>query len=371
MKKLHIVSFDVPFPANYGGVIDVFYKIKSLHEQGVEIYLHCFDYGRGQKEILKKYCKEVFYYKRNISFFQHISFIPFIVKSRKNKQLLNNLLIGDAPILFEGLHTCAFLNDLKLKNRFKIYRESNIEHDYYNKLAESESSILKKIYFLIEAKKLKRFQQILVHSDLMLTVSTKDNEYLKQQFPNNNIDYLPSFHPYKKCISKIGKGDYVLYHGNLQISENHLAAMFLVNDVFTENEIKYKVAGLNPREDLKKLIATKNNIELIENPEEDKLEELIQNAHINCLVTFQETGLKLKLLNALFTGRFCVVNKEMLFGTDLFDLCVIGKTADELRNKIKELFFKLFTESDIENRKQKITSFNVELNAQRIKEFLK
>jgi hypothetical protein len=53
-KKLHIVSFDVPFPANYGGVIDVFYKIKYLHEQGVEIYLHCFDYGRGQKEILKK-----------------------------------------------------------------------------------------------------------------------------------------------------------------------------------------------------------------------------------------------------------------------------------------------------------------------------
>ena len=29
-KEVHIVSFDVPYPPNYGGVIDVFYKIKTL-----------------------------------------------------------------------------------------------------------------------------------------------------------------------------------------------------------------------------------------------------------------------------------------------------------------------------------------------------
>ena len=28
---VHIVSFNVPYPADYGGVIDVFYKLKSLH----------------------------------------------------------------------------------------------------------------------------------------------------------------------------------------------------------------------------------------------------------------------------------------------------------------------------------------------------
>ena len=35
--KLHIVSFDVPFPPNYGGVIDVYYKCKHLHQLGIEI----------------------------------------------------------------------------------------------------------------------------------------------------------------------------------------------------------------------------------------------------------------------------------------------------------------------------------------------
>jgi len=33
---IHIISFDIPFPANYGGVIDVFYKAKALTDSGVK-----------------------------------------------------------------------------------------------------------------------------------------------------------------------------------------------------------------------------------------------------------------------------------------------------------------------------------------------
>ena len=37
----------MPYPPNYGGVIDVFYKIKSLHAIGIKIILHCFKYGKN------------------------------------------------------------------------------------------------------------------------------------------------------------------------------------------------------------------------------------------------------------------------------------------------------------------------------------
>ena len=30
LKNINIVSFDIPYPPNYGGIIDVFYKIKAL-----------------------------------------------------------------------------------------------------------------------------------------------------------------------------------------------------------------------------------------------------------------------------------------------------------------------------------------------------
>ena len=44
----------------------MFYKIKALHELGIKIHLHCFEYGRGQQPELNKYCEEVFYYQREI-----------------------------------------------------------------------------------------------------------------------------------------------------------------------------------------------------------------------------------------------------------------------------------------------------------------
>ena len=52
---LHIVSFDIPYPANYGGVIVIFNQIKALHAAGVKVILHCFQYGaRGPQEALNQ-----------------------------------------------------------------------------------------------------------------------------------------------------------------------------------------------------------------------------------------------------------------------------------------------------------------------------
>ena len=39
---LHIVSFNVPWPANYGGVMDVFYRLRALSRAGLRIHLHCY-----------------------------------------------------------------------------------------------------------------------------------------------------------------------------------------------------------------------------------------------------------------------------------------------------------------------------------------
>ena len=65
----------------------------------------------------------------------------------------------------------------------------------------------------------------------------------------------------------------------------------------------------------------RTNVRLVINPDDDLMFDLIRKAHINLMVTFQPTGLKLKLLNALYNGRFCLVNGNMLHGTQLSTLC--------------------------------------------------
>ena len=52
---LHIISFTIPYPPNYGGAIDVFYKIKALHSAGVKVHLHCFSYDLNLKNTAMKY----------------------------------------------------------------------------------------------------------------------------------------------------------------------------------------------------------------------------------------------------------------------------------------------------------------------------
>lgn len=335
---LHIVAFSIPFPANYGGVIDVFYKLKALHKAGIKIHLHCYQYDRPEAAELNLYCESVNYYPRKTGFAAQISHIPYIVESRQSDELLKKLISNNYPILFEGLHSCYYLNNKELHHRKLIYRESNIEHDYYFNLFKSEKNIGRKAFFLIESLKLRLYQNQLKFATKMLVVSQTDRDYLAQKFPGKDVVYLPSFHGNSEVKSEAGQGDYVLYHGNLSVGENAQAAEYLVKEIFNDLPVPLKIAGLNPTESLKLLTASYKNVELIPNPSQAEMEALIKNAQINVLVTFQATGLKLKLLNTLYNGRWMLVNNEMLAGTGLDSLCEIAGDVIEMKQKIKSLF---------------------------------
>lgn len=355
-KHLHIISFDVPYPPNYGGVIDVFFKIKTLSEAGIKIHLHCIEYpGRDRADELKKYCEEVHYYPRKTGFLSALSLKPYIVSSRRSKEMLENLLKDDHPILFEGLHSCYYISDARLKNRIKIYRESNIEHWYYFNLFKVCKNLFSRMYFLGASIKLRMYQRHLKNADMMLCVSKKDTSYLQSRFHENKVYYMPSFHTNNEMNALVGKGDFALYHGNIEVPENSHAAAYLINEVFDDMDIPLVIAGMNPPDRINKMINGKKNISLIPNPDDEKMFSLIRNAHVNILVTFQATGLKLKLLNVLYQGRFCLVNDKMLNGTGLDELCVIGNTPDALKKELKSLFEKDFTADEITLREKTIS----------------
>jgi len=55
---------------------------------------------------------------------------------------------------------------------------------------------------------------------------------------------------------------------------------------------------------------------------------------VNVLPTFQSTGIKLKLLLCLFTGRHVVCNTPMVEGTGLEGLCHVHDDKAGMRNSI-------------------------------------
>ena len=361
-NHLHIIAFDVPYPANYGGVIDVFYRVKALSEAGVKVHLHCFEYGRGEQEILKR-CHEVKYYKRDTSFFKQLSFTPFIVKSRRSEALVQNLLKDDFPILCEGLHTTAVLLDKRLKHR-KIYvRAHNVEHDYYNGLGDTERCGWKRFFYHAEAWKLRRYEPVLKNAAGIFAISQKDADYFSQYF--KNVTLVPGFSATDSVCSETGRGEYILYHGNLSVRENEDAAKWLIENVFAELDLHCIVSGLNPSEKLEKLTEKYSNVTLVANPDDAEMIDLLRQAQVNILVTNQPTGLKLKLLNALYNGRFCLVNSDMVKGTSLDALCVVADEPEQMIVEIKRLMEEDFTEDDIDQRDETLRQmYRNEENAQ-------
>lgn len=368
-KHLHIISFDVPFPPDYGGVIDVYFKIKSLHNEGVKIHLHCFEYGRGEKKELEKYCEKVFYYKRRAN--KHLLFnsLPYIVASRKSEELVSNLLRDDSPVLFEGLHCCFHLNDERLNKRKKIARMHNIEHNYYRHLALAEKKFFRKKYFEQESKKLEKFEPVLRHADCIAAISPADAAELSGRY--RNVNNVMAFHPHPSVTSKEGKGSYALYHGSLSVGENNKAALFLVNEVFNNISIPLIIAGNRMSDELKKAASRNKNIELKEDISVNALYELVQNAQINILPTFQATGIKLKLLAALFTGRHCLVNSPMVENTGLKTLCHVKDSPGEIKEETKRLFNLPFGAEE-KNRREKILqeNFSNKANVRKLMEIL-
>ena len=350
MASLNIISFNVPYPANYGGVIDVFYKIKALKNLGIDVILHCFEYGRTEAKELEKYCKEVYYYKRKTGVIRQFSFKPYITNTRTSKEMLAHLQENDAPILFEGLHSCYYLNHSSLKHRNKIVRMHNIEWEYYQHLAHLEHNLVKKTFFTFESSRLKQYQNILKHANHILAISPQDLAKLEKHF--KNIKYVAAFHPNEKVRSQIGKGDYILYHADLSVKDNEEGAIFLIEKVYKNSGISMPlvIAGLNPTKKLIQLASKYDNVTIKANLSHENLQTLIHQAHVNILISFQSAGMKLKLLNAIFTGRFCVVNTPMIKDTGLAELCMVSDNYKNIRSILNRLTLMPFQRSHLDER---------------------
>lgn len=350
--RLHVVAFNIPWPANYGGVIDVYYKLEALHLLGASIVLHCYEYEHQEypTEQLLNVCREVHYYPRDRGLRANLSLLPYNVYGRRGEVLLERLLLDEAPILFEGLQSCFFLTHPALRHRCKVVRPANVEHHYYRALAVAEHTFVSKAFHYIEAVKFALFERKLKYADAIVPVSESDTEHYQSVFPTHRVQCVPCFHSHREINSRLGSGKYILYHAKLSVAENEVAALWLIDHVLSRLNEPAIIAGMNPSKRLIDAIHKYPHISLIANPSDEQMKELILQAHIHLLWTAQPTGLKLKLLNSLFLGRHIVANSLMLTGTRLDDLCHIPSSANEAISMCQHLMHKPFTSDDVARR---------------------
>lgn len=363
MPRLHVISFQNPYPPNYGGVIDVYYKLKALKEAGYDITLHTFAYRERShvEEELKDVVSEIIVYERNIDVLRQMSLKPFIVNSRNNRALLANLIKDNAPILFEGLHTCAFLDSPLLTNRLKIVRAHNVEHHYYSGLAKASKGIAKKLYFYLESFRLKRYEKVLRNADYICAISQPDLDYFRSKYGDKSV-LLPCFFDDAKRDKDLPFEDYVLYQGNLSVEENIKAVEWIIDNVSTMMpSTNFVFAGLNPPEHLVEKIGKERNATLKTNLSAEEMDSLISRTKVSLLITFQPTGVKLKLLNALGKSGSIVANSMMVSGSGVEEYCLVADEPEQIR----ELILQQIANDSLQQNNFAV-NFNNKVNGERL-----
>lgn len=349
-KHLHIVMHEVPYPADFGGVVDLFHKLVWLHKNDVKIHLHCFVHKRPAQDKLLEYCTSVTYYKRKIGLSGFSFRLPYIVSSRISRELIDNLSKDNYPILIEGVHCAYPLYIDALKGRTVILRLHNVEFEYYRHLAKFEHNPFKKIYFNLESKLLRRFESNIASKAAIACVSEHDEKVYRQTFGSKDICFIPVFTPFSEVTAAEGKGCYCLYHGNLSVNENEKACEWLLKNVFKNCDRHFVIAGKNPSKRLEKLAHAQLNTCIVANPSDKEMQDMIAKAHIHILPSMNNTGVKLKLLNALYSGKHCIVNQAGVAGSGLESLCHTAEKPADYCTIIKLLYEQPFTQACIDER---------------------
>lgn len=324
----------------------MYYRIKALHELGFDIDLHCFEYGRGVQPHLEEITSRVYYYRRDKNLTDWFSPFPFIVKTRRSTALLERLLEDDAPILFEGIHSTFYLGDERLKDRIKIVRAHNVEHDYYAELAKQARGA-KKRFFKSEARKLKKYEPVLQQADHILAIQQNDLTHFKQYATTH---LLPASIPPIEMDELKRTDPYCLFHGNLSVAENENAALWIIA-ALRKLDVELVIAGKNPSDKLYRACEDEG-VDLVANPNDEEMSVLIQEARVHVLYTDQPTGLKLKLLNALTSSGRVIVNKHMIQGTNLGSLCMVHNSADTYAEAVKGALENELSKDDYMERRQ-------------------
>ena len=367
-KHLHIICDKAPWPADNSVAIDTLCKMEALHQQGVKIHLHYFYTAEGaHPNELNKYCESIHPHPCN----KTAADLPGTVNAgcEKMAAFINS---NDFPILFEGLNGTGILKKIRLEGRKIIVRMHNDECRYAKHVAKFTSPFLffQKNRWNRHSREMKKYEDHLPQECLYAFSTAEDLASSKEDHDLTNAHHLPAFTPHTEIKSQTGIGNFCLYHGDLSDPCNEKAALWLLTKIFNDIQTPFVIAGKNPGNQVIKMAELYAHSCLITNPSVTELEDLVSKAQIHVLPSFSNKKPELKLMNALYNGRHCVVNKEAIEGSAFEGACHVAATSNAFKSIILQLYHRPFEDEEIKLRNKIIWEANIEQPTKKLVQWL-
>lgn len=351
-KNIIIVTSELPFPANSGGKIYTWDRIKLLSNMGYNITLFSLrDIGEDVKyDELKKVCKEVFTYekksklKRALIYFYY----PFTVATRKSNEMKDdiNKYIKENNIDLVIADSAIIAVNVKTELVPIIITQHNIEHKAFKTMSSSAQSIIKKIAYYREYILCTVYERILYKNRSIkgyTFISEKDMSFFRKKYTNKNCLLVPmGWNETGEIESSANRNSKkMIYTGQMNYEPNVQAVVYFAKNIFGNikrevPEAEFIIVGKKPVEEVKQL----ENIEGITvTGYVESIDPYMRDCSLVVIPLLSGGGVKIKLFEALSYKKIVVSTSTGAEGTifedkkDLF----IEDDKEKFANKCIEI----------------------------------
>lgn len=327
MKKVLQLCHKPPFPSVDGGCMEMA-KMSAFFNNSNAFHLDILTYGTQKHPFNAKYFSHLTNSKvygvsintrltktgavkglvRNKSY--HLSRF----KSESFKAILTELVNQNNYdyIVLESIFAGLYLDDIKQLTTAKIILNSpNVEFEIWERIAQSTSNTLKKLYLKKLAKQLKKEELAITSKvDGIIAISKKDEAFYHNQFPKKTITNIPYLLDTKRYKKEEGsdKNEFKLYHiGAMDWQPNLTGVEWFLHEVWQKNEasfhnISLSLAGKNMPTVFNKY-ANKNTFV---HGFVDNAIDFHKQHTVMVVPLFSGSGMRIKLIEAMACGN-CII----------------------------------------------------------------
>lgn len=371
MKILFLTNL-LPYPLDNGGKIKTYTTIKALSDAGHQIDLVCFketeNVDQGYEEHLRELCSDIYQicfklttalnkkYMIGVAARSLISKFSFgILKyiSRDMIALLENLSQKRSYDCVYFDHLQMFVYEKQIKrywlNTKIVLDEHNCEYMIMNRNVEKETNIIKKLFFVLEAKKLKKFESYaLQKADIITTLSIEDDAMLKEIANNIKTTIIPigMEKPKVEIDYKVDDLDEVniLFVGTLSWAPNNDGLIWYLEKVIPKmkeslGKFKLYIVGKNPGDKLKRIANSYTDIDIEITGYVDSVIPYYQLCDFMIVPLFVGSGQRVKIIEGFSYGMPIISTSIGAEGLEYMDgeNILIADDVDEFIQKSKML----------------------------------
>ncbi|MEC0090684.1 glycosyltransferase family 4 protein [Paenibacillus macquariensis] len=344
--KILVVCSDFPYPADHGGRVDTWGRIKVLAELGWTIHLVVC--GKqvptpSDMKVVYRYVEDIKLCDRRSKLTDMLHVVPMQVQSRNELRHVNIDEDYDY-VLLEGDYVYPILNNPLVKHANVILRVHNDEAVYFKALARSTHNAIHKLYYHMESSKFSILQKKMRKKvDKYLFISNKEFEIFHRLYPATHSLFLPPPVTKETFLESTFDSKHVVFIGSLFMPNNREAIVWYLEHIhplmLKEPDYKFIVAGNSRKQSLSWLDSYDlTNVIVHDTPE--SLDDIYKQGYLFVNPMRNGAGVKLKTIEAIQNGLPVISTSIGYEGTGLVDNehIMVADSPEEFYRRIKLLF---------------------------------